>query len=153
MKYLPVALDLQGRMCVVVGAGPVGTRKASLLTRAGASVTVVAPEVTEELRRLAEDGSVRWRRVGYDAFELDDAFLVVAATDDQALNARIVEEAREKRILVCDASSAARSQVIFGALHEEEELTVAVFTDGTNPARARKVRDRIAELSERWGTR
>ncbi len=77
---------------------------------------------------------------------LGGAFLVIAATDDEAQNAAIVRGAGKRGALVCDASSAERSQVIFGALLEGDDVTVAVFTDGRDPALARKTRDRIALL-------
>jgi siroheme synthase-like protein len=129
---------------MVAGGGPVGTRKVHNLLRAGAAVTLVAPEATRELEELAESGAVRWLRESFQDHHLPGVFLVVAATDDDALNARLSREAGERGILVCDASSAERSQVIFGALHQGEGFTVAVFTHGRNPSRSREIRDRIA---------
>lgn len=129
---------------MVAGGGPVGTRKVHNLLRAGAAVTLVAPEATRELEELAESGAVRWLRESFQDHHLHGVFLVVAATDDDALNARLSREAGERGILVCDASSAERSQVIFGALHQGEGFTVAVFTHGRNPSRSREIRDRIA---------
>jgi uroporphyrin-III C-methyltransferase/precorrin-2 dehydrogenase/sirohydrochlorin ferrochelatase len=94
-----------------------------------------------------ESSRVNWIKGTYSPEHLEGAFLVVAATDDQSLNAAIVESAAERGILVCDASSAERSQVIFGALHRSESnVTIAVFTDGRDPAEARRTRDRIAGL-------
>ena len=78
---------------------------------------------------------------------LTGAFLVVAATDDETVNAGIVTRATECGALVCDASSGERSKLIFGAVHRDEDgATVAVFTDGRDPAEARRTRDRIARL-------
>jgi siroheme synthase (precorrin-2 oxidase/ferrochelatase) len=74
---------------------------------------------------------------------------VVASTNDEALNATIVQSAGQCGALVCDASSAGRSEVIFGALLERKDVTVAVFTDGRDPAQARRARDRIANLLAR----
>jgi siroheme synthase-like protein len=81
---------------------------------------------------------------------LDGAFLAIAATDDEATNTRLVQDARAQGVLVCDASDASRSEVIFGALHHGEGVTVAVFTDGQDPSLARKTRDRIAALGGDW---
>jgi precorrin-2 dehydrogenase / sirohydrochlorin ferrochelatase len=151
MRYLPVGLDVRGRTCLVVGGGKVGTRKVRSLLGAGASVTLVAPQATRELARLADSGAVRWIREPFRDDHLRGVFLVVAATDDDDLNTRLAGVARELGALVCDASSAERSQVIFGALHRGEEFTVAVFTDGRDPSRAREVRDRIAAVEGDWG--
>lgn len=150
MKYLPVGLDVRHRICIVVGGGQIGTRKVSNLIRAEAAVTVLSPDATEELAEMAREGRIRWRKAKYSPGDFRGAFLVVAATDDEDVNRRVVEDALEVGALVCDASSVSRSQVIFGALHEKDGITLAVFTDGRNPARARKVRDRIAALTREW---
>jgi siroheme synthase-like protein len=79
---------------------------------------------------------------------LEGVFLAVVATDDPALNGEISESARRCGALVCDASSSERSQVIFGALLEEGDATIAVFTGGRDPSLARSTRDRLANLLE-----
>ena len=77
---------------------------------------------------------------------MGDAFLTVAATNDDDRNAAVVRAAIRNGALACDASSAERSQVIFGALHQHDDTTIAVFTDGHDPSRARRTRDQIANL-------
>jgi siroheme synthase-like protein len=117
------------------------------LLAAGAEVTVVSPVLSAALVVLHDSRQVNWIQGVYCDEHLEGAFLVVVATDDQSLNAKIVETAAEKRMLVCDASSADRSQVIFGALHKgEPDVTIAVFTDGRDPASARRTRDRIVGM-------
>jgi siroheme synthase-like protein len=144
MRFLPVGLDVRGRTCLVVGGGTVGTRKVVNLLRAGATVVMASPQATQELERLAASGELRWIREPFRNDHLHGVFLAVAATDDDALNAQVAQEALRRGTLVCDASSAERSQVIFGALHRGDGFTVAVFTDGRDPSRAREIRDRIA---------
>ena len=145
MRYLPIGLDLRDRACLVVGGGEVGTRKVLTLLKAGARVTLVSPRATPTLEEKAGDAELLWVREPFREEHLDGAFLAVAATDDEALNSSLVEAARRRGTLICDASSAERSQVIFGALHEGDGVTVAVFTDGRDPSLARKTRDRIRE--------
>lgn len=145
LRFLPVGLDVNDRPCLVVGGGAVGTRKIFNLIRAGAAVTVVSPTVTAEVTELADAHRIRWLQDSFHVGQLDHVFLAIAATDDEALNGRIVQAAAERGVLVCDASSSDRSQVIFGALLVDEDVTVAVFTDGRDPAKARRTRDRIAE--------
>ena len=146
LRFLPVGLDVQGKKCLVVGGGSVGARKVTNLVRAGATVTVVSPTVTESLGGQISSGCAIWVQDLFRDEHLEGVFLVVAATDDQSVNARVVNCAGRSGALVCDASSAERSQVIFGALHQcEDGVTVAVFTDGRDPAEARRARDRIAE--------
>ena len=149
LQFLSVGLDVRGKRCLIVGGGSVGTRKAHTLVRAGAEVTVVSPTVTEELSEQIEAGRVRWIKDSFRQPLLEEAFLVVAATDDEAQNAEIARLAGQSGVLVCDASSAERSGVIFGALLQNDGVTVAVFSDGRDPVLARCTRDRIAELLAR----
>ncbi len=144
MRFLPLAVDVRTRRCVVVGGGSVGARKAKSLLRAGADVTVVSPEVNKELARKAEAGALRWVEEHFAPQHVAGAFLVVMATDDDALNAAGARLGAEAGALVCDASSARRSSVIFGALLEDEGVTVATFSDGHSPTRSKRKRDEIA---------
>ena len=150
MKFFPIGLDVRGRTCIVVGGGQIGTRKATNLLRAGADVTVVSPEATKVLAKLAQENRLIWRREPYQGVVLDGALLAVAATDDEAINTRVVQDSRARGVLVCDASDASRSEVIFGALHYGKGVTLAVFTDGQDPSLARMTRDRIAALGGEW---
>ncbi len=146
LRFLPVGLDVRGKKCLVVGGGSVGTRKAKTLAHAGAAVTVVSPAVTEELAEMIDAGRIRWVEGIFRGEHMIDVWLAVAATDDDALNADVVQAATDCGALACDASSAERSQVIFGALLEGEDAIIAVFTGGRDPAHARRTRDRIAGL-------
>jgi siroheme synthase-like protein len=145
-RFLPLGLDIRGKPCLVVGGGNVGTRKVLTLARAGAEVTVLSPNVTEELAKQIENGSIKWVDGSYGPKHARGAFLVVAATDDDALNAAIVSDVEACGGLVCDASSATRSAVIFAALLETDDITIAVFSDGRDPKTARDTRDRIAAV-------
>lgn len=145
-RLLPIALDVRDTPCLVVGGGAVGTRKVTTLAKAGARVAVVAPVVSAELAALADGGEVRWHRATFDAKLVDGAFLVVAATDDEAVNASVVDAAISRGILVCDASNADRSRVAFGASLHVDGTTIAVFSGGRDPARARDMRNRLGEL-------
>ncbi len=149
LRFLPVGLAVQGKRCLIVGGGAVGTRKALTLVRAGAAVTMVSPTVADDLLEPIEAGRVRWVETSFLEEHLDGAFLVVAATDDEELNVRVVQEAGRRGALVCDASSAERSQVIFGALLDGEGVTMAVFTDGQDPGAARRTRDEVRDLIAR----
>ena len=146
MRFLPIGLDVRDKDCLVVGGGRVGTRKATTLAHAGALVTVVAPTITDDLAEQIEAGRVKWVKDSFRGAHVDGAFFAVAATDDEALNAAVVQAAVQNGALACDASSAERSQVIFGALLEGDDVTIAVFTGGRDPAEARRTRDRIADL-------
>jgi len=149
LRFLPVGLNVQGKNCLVVGGGSVGTRKVLTLVRAGAVVTVVSPSVTEDLAEQIEAGRARWVQDAFREEHLGDAFLAIAATDDEATNAAVVRLAVQRGALVCDTSSPERSGVIFGALLHGDDVMVAVFTGGRDPAQARRTRDEIAKLVAR----
>ena len=147
-RYFPLAIDLAGLRCLVVGGGRIGTRKALALVDAGAEVTVLSPDLSERLRESAQLGRIHWQRAGYEPAALEGRFMVVAATSDPALNLRIGREADARGILACVASSAADSRVIFPAVHRSETITITVHTDGRDCRRAKALRDAIAaELS------
>jgi uroporphyrin-III C-methyltransferase/precorrin-2 dehydrogenase/sirohydrochlorin ferrochelatase len=146
MRFLPLGVDVSGARVVVVGGGPVGARKVRTLLRAGADVTVVAPSVTAELAHEIEQGRVRWHRELVRRDHLEGSCLVVMATNHAELNALGARTARASGVLACDASSSREPGVIFGALLEDDGVTIATFTDGRDPSLARRTRDRIARL-------
>ncbi len=145
-RYLPLGVDVSNLPCLVVGGGRVGSRKALTLAEAGARVTVLAPEISESLREALESGDIAWERAVYHAESLEGQRLVVAATDDSALNIRIGGEADAQGILACVVSSGRSSRVIFPAVHRRGDLTVAVHSDGRDPVAARRTRDSLALL-------
>jgi siroheme synthase-like protein len=153
MKYLPIGLNVTNKRCLVVGGGTIGERKVKNLLRAGAEVLLVSPETTPYLADLEAKQKILRAPELFGESHLDGVFLAVVATDDEEVNASVVKAAISLGILVCDASSADRSQVIFGALHLQEGFTVAVFSDGEDPSRARKARDRISNLLSTHGER
>lgn len=150
-SYFPMALDLHGRDCLVVGGGAVATRKLKALLIAGAEVRVVAPEASERIRALAADGSLRLIEAPFSPDHLDGAFLVVAATDQRQVNDAIIADARRRHILVnsVDGSS---GDFIMPATIRRGEVQVAITTGGQSPALARHLRTRIeAALPDEYG--
>ncbi len=138
----PIVVRLSGRRVLVVGAGEVALRKVRGLLAAGAVVRVVAPEVVPG---FAELDAVHVERRGYDSRDLDDAWLVVAATDDPALQQRIFDEAEAQRILVNAVDDPDRCSFILPAVERRGPVIVAVSTQGRSPALAGHLRDRLAQ--------
>ena len=100
MDYLPLFTDVRNRRCVVVGGGSIALRKASLLWRAGAKVFVIAPRIQVELVQLAErSGGDAFERE-YQSLDLDNTVLVIAATDDEQVNAQVSRDAQARHIPV-----------------------------------------------------
>lgn len=140
MKYYPVFLDVRDRDCLVVGGGSVGARKAQTLLRAGARVTVVSPEFSGDL--LEADGLVLAQR-GYEETDMEGKFLVFAATNDAALNQRVMADAGAAGILCNGADAPEEGNFILPAVVDRGELICAVSTCGACPALARKIRQEL----------
>ncbi|MBD9415015.1 uroporphyrinogen-III C-methyltransferase [Pseudomonas sp. PDM16] len=141
MDFLPLFHKLQGRTVLVVGGGEVALRKARLLSDAGGRLRVVAPEVRGELRELAGEEGVLLR--GYESADLQGVALVIAATDDEPLNARISAEAQALGIPVNVVDAPALCSVIFPAIVDRSPLIVAVTSGGDAPVLARLIRAKI----------
>src|SRR5262245_11376275 len=135
----PVELELAGRRVVVVGAGAVALRRTKALVDAGADVTVIAPDVTSELAALPL--TICRRR--YRAGDLTGAWLVHAATNDEAVNAEIAAEAERERIWCVRADDAAATAARTPAVTRHGDVTVTV-TSGGDPRRSQRLRSAIA---------
>lgn len=147
----PVILSVSGHPCLVVGAGPVATRKARGLLECGALVTTVAPETGEamdELLRTTPADRLRLERRVYRRGEVTGYDFVVAATGDEAVDRQVTHEAIEAGVLVNGASVASIRSVHLPALHRQGLVTIAVSTSGRSPGLARWLRTRIAESTD-----
>src|SRR5712692_1115345 len=145
-RYLPVALNLEGRPVLVVGAGAVGSQKALDFLECGAAVTVVSPAASEAVRREAAAGRVRWLERRYEPGDAEGQFCVMVATDDPETNAALFAEAsaRGQLINVCDDPE--HCSVIFASKIERGPLTVSIFTHGASPALSKRVRRELERV-------
>lgn len=143
MDFLPLFHKLKDRLVLVVGGGEVALRKARLLSDAGARLRVVTPEVRDELREMVEQGSGELLLRGYQASDLQGVCLVIAATDDEPLNARISEDGKGLGIPVNVVDAPALCSVIFPAIVDRSPLIVAVTSGGDAPVLARLIRAKI----------
>ena len=146
MDFLPLFHNLRGRLVLVVGGGEVALRKARLLDEAGARLRVVAPLVEEGLRTLVERGGGELRARGYEAADLAGCVLVIAATDDEPLNARVSREAGEQNLPVNVVDAPALCSVVFPAIVDRSPLMVAVSSGGDAPVLTRLMRARLETL-------
>jgi siroheme synthase-like protein len=137
----PVFLDLAGVSVLLVGGGKVALRKADGLAEAGATITVVAPEVVPALAELATHVARRQ----YAAGEAADYQLVITATDDPVVNAQVAADAREARVWVNSADDPQNCSFILPAIARRGLVTVAVSTGGASPALAGALRQQIAD--------
>ncbi len=142
--YYPLFVDLAGRRCVVVGGGAMAEAKVEALVECGAEVVVISPQVTERIRRWAEEGRLRWEPRAYRLGDLEGAWLVVSAPDDRSLNRAVWEEAQARRVWVNAVDDPSHCSFIAPAVYRQGELVLAVSTSGKAPALAVRLRDRFA---------
>jgi precorrin-2 dehydrogenase/sirohydrochlorin ferrochelatase len=138
----PIVLNLAGRRALVVGGGKVALRKAQALADAGARVRVVAPEFLPE---FAPDARLECVQEPYAARHVAGVFLAVAATDDEAVNARVAADARPARALVNVVDRPALCDFIVPSVVERGRLMIAICTGGAAPSLARRLRERLEE--------
>ena len=143
-RYYPINLDIGGRSCLVVGGGSVGTRKVQGLVACGARVTLISPEATETLQRLAATGRIRWHRRPFTEGDVAGHFLVIGATDDEPLNRRVHADAEHHGLLCNIADRPEICNFILPAIIRRGDLTLAISTSGRSPAFAKHLRKTLA---------
>ncbi|WP_159874758.1 MULTISPECIES: siroheme synthase CysG [Aquitalea] len=146
MDYFPIFLKLQDAACLVVGGGDVALRKVRLLKAAGARLTVVAPEMTDELASMAKRGELQWLP-GYFADDMVSGMrLVIAATDQRTVNQQVSQVAQQHNIPVNVVDDPEISTYITPAIIDRSPLVIAVSSGGSVPVLARLVRARLESI-------
>jgi uroporphyrin-III C-methyltransferase/precorrin-2 dehydrogenase/sirohydrochlorin ferrochelatase len=140
----PVGLRLAGRRVVVVGGGHVAQRRVPQLIAAGADVLLVSPQVTPAIEGLAADDEITWEARGFRDEDLEDAWYVIAATDDAAVNEQVSVGAEARRVFCVRADDASRASAWTPAVGRHAGVTVAVLGN-REPRRSAAVRDEIVE--------
>jgi siroheme synthase-like protein len=137
---LMLAVDLQGRLAVVVGGGPVAERKARVLLEAGARVRVISPGFTDGLRALAAAGRVEAAERAYQAGDAAGAALVVAAAGDPAVDGAVAAEVKAAGGLVSVSGQPGLGNVHFTAEVRRGPIRIGIATGGASPALARRLK-------------
>ena len=158
--YYPIYLDIENRDVVIIGGGNVCARKAETMMKYGARVTIVSPEFTEEIERWAREGCLTLRRKHYEEADLENANIVIASTDDVAVNERIAADCRRRRIPVNVVDVTPLCEFIVPAIVESGSIQIAVSTGGKSPALARTLKEDLqrfvgpeyAEVNDVLGT-
>ncbi len=140
MDFLPVFLNVKGRLCLVVGGGEVARRKAGVLLEAGARVRVVAPEVNPD---LAEQQDVECVVARFEARHLEGVALVIAATDDRSVNRQVSELAQARNIPVNVVDDPELCSFVMPAILDRSPLMVAFSSGGASPVLTRMLRGKL----------
>lgn len=146
MEYLPIFVDLKQQDCLVVGGGDIAARKAGLLLKAQAKVTVVAPALSATTKTLVDNGELTWIEARFDPSHVQQQRLILAATDDEAVNVSVHDAAQAKNILVNVADSPEKCDFILASILDRSPIIVAVSSGGDSPILARNLRARLETL-------
>ncbi|ANT63864.1 Precorrin-2 dehydrogenase [Prosthecochloris sp. CIB 2401] len=145
MVFLPVNIRIDGRKLLFVGGGSIAMHKIQTVERFTGDITVLAPEIDP---RLEDKGfTLVWK--AYEPSDLEDVVLVYAATGNDELNRRIRDDARARGILVNVVDSRELSDFISPAVLKQDDMTIAVSSDGRNARKSVEWRNRLQDLLDR----
>ncbi|HXN22249.1 MAG TPA: bifunctional precorrin-2 dehydrogenase/sirohydrochlorin ferrochelatase [Candidatus Dormibacteraeota bacterium] len=143
MPLFAMFLKLEGRRCLVVGAGRIAQPKIESLLLAGARVVVVAPRATSRVRELAGSKQIVWRKRNYISSDLSGIFLVIAATDSSSLQEKLYRLAQSRGVLCNSVDDPAHCDFFYPAVVRRGPLQIAISTSGASPALAQRLRRRL----------
>lgn len=143
MEFLPLFHNLRGSRVLVVGGGEIALRKSRLIADAGGVLRVVAPEIEAQLSELVVQSGGEMILRGYSECDLDGCVLIIAATDDEPLNAQVSRDARLRCVPVNVVDAPALCTVIFPAIVDRSPLVIAVSSGGDAPVLARLIRAKL----------
>ncbi len=143
MDFLPIFMNIRGQRCLVVGGGEVAARKAALLLQAGAQLTVVSPELLGNLKDMQAEDKLHFRQGTFEEDDLEGVALVIASTDDEVVNRRVSELARDRNIPVNVVDNPELCTFILPSIIDRSPVQIAVSTGGSSPVLARLLRSRL----------
>ncbi|HNV88612.1 MAG TPA: siroheme synthase CysG [Methylotenera sp.] len=146
MQALPIFYNIKNRHCVVIGGGDVATRKVTMLLKADAAVTLFSPEICHDLQALVDAKKIKYVQTNYEQNQLADACLVVAATDDHAVNEAVSVAAKARNIPVNVVDAPELCTFTMGSIIDRSPVVIAVSSEGNAPVLARYIRTKIETM-------
>jgi len=146
MNTFPLFFKLEDRKVLIVGGGDVALRKADLLSRAGACITILAPNISTDIQALLSDSKHELVYENYNKSHMTDARVIIAATDDETLNHQIHADATELNIPVNVVDTPHLCDFIFPAIVDRNPIVIGISSNGKAPVLARLLRARLETL-------
>ncbi|MFQ9388632.1 MAG: bifunctional precorrin-2 dehydrogenase/sirohydrochlorin ferrochelatase [Coprococcus sp.] len=153
MADFPLFIKMDGRKVMVIGGGSVALRKIRILTDYGADIRIISREVRDELKMLAEAGRLEWQKENLTKkhlSELDEAFLVICASNDETVNAMAADYCQKRHILVDCAKPGENSDCVFPSVVRRGNVVIGISTSGGVPALTRHLREKIEAVMPEW---
>ena len=149
-KFFPVSIDLNNKNVLVIGAGKIALRKIATLLNYNCNITVITKEVLEEkFLELEKDNKIKiFKNQEFEEKFLQDFFLVVVATDNEALNKNISQLCMSKNILVNNVTSKDDMNIRFASIYEKDDIQIAISANG-NPKKAVEIKNKIKNIFEK----
>ena len=144
--YFPIFIDLSEKHIVVVGAGKIASRRVRTLLEFAGKITVVAPEISEEILAMAGKGPVQLKKRAFEEADLDGTDMVLAITDDKELNKKIGTLCKEKKIPVNTSHDKDLCDFYFPGVVQKENVVVGVTASGKDHKQAKEVTEKIREV-------
>ncbi len=146
MQALPIFFNIQQRHCVVIGGGDVATRKVSMLLKASAAITLYSPKICHELQDLVDAQKIQYVQANFEQNQLTGACLVIAATDDEAVNIAVSVAAKAQNIPVNVVDAPDLCTFTMGSIIDRSPVVIAISSEGNAPVLARYIRAKIETM-------
>ena len=144
MDIFPISLKLQQQRCLIVGGGHIAYRKAGLLQKAGAIIDVVAPDIDAALLELVQQSQGQYEAAAFNTeIPLRQYRLVIAATDDAAINRQVFEACEAENVLVNSVDDPPHCRFMVPAIVDRSPLLISVATNGASPVLSRQIRTQL----------
>ena len=146
MQALPIFFNIKNRHCVVIGGGDVAMRKVSMLLKASAAVTIYSPEICHELQDFVSAKKIKFVQTNFEPNQLAGACMVIAATDDEAVNSAVSVAAKAQNIPVNVVDAPDLCTFTMGSIIDRSPVVIAVSSEGNAPVLARYIRAKIETM-------
>ncbi|WP_026559410.1 NAD(P)-dependent oxidoreductase [Bacillus sp. J37] len=140
---LPLHIDVNNRQVLVIGGGKIAYRRLLLFLDEGANITVISPEVINDIEDLSQKKQILWKQKKVELSDLQQAFIIVAATNDPAVNDWLAENVNHHQ-LVNVASDMTKGNFIVPKSVKKGRLSISVSTNGASPKRAKEICEQLS---------
>jgi precorrin-2 dehydrogenase / sirohydrochlorin ferrochelatase len=145
MDNYPIHLNLKQKKVTVIGGGKIAERKVMGLIDTGAQIIVVSPEITDQLQDYVKSGSIDWQKKTFCPSDIQDSFLIIAATNQRDINMKVKKAASPSQ-LISLVDNLEASNFISPSVLKRGKLTMTVSTSGASPTLAKKIKHELEEL-------
>jgi uroporphyrin-III C-methyltransferase/precorrin-2 dehydrogenase/sirohydrochlorin ferrochelatase len=143
MDFLPIFMNVKGENCLVIGGGKIASRKVFMLLRAGAAVSVVSPELCQDLTIRKNEGEITHIDRVFEDNDLESCKIIIAATNNETVNSHVSQLAKAKGIPVNVVDAPHLCSFIVPSIIDRNPVQIAISTGGASPVLARLLRSRL----------